>query len=166
MLERQWNSTAGLWTWVWSPGPEGPTPRIIPVHFSDLLFPPITPSLLLWDSYLLRCLNRICIVSWFGFGNCLIRSFTAETRCRGSCSEKKATNGESAWNWKRWQGFGTWYLVIHSDTWWSHLKFLDWSDSLKKRVSSKIKRNCSSLICMNRGFSTSGGEIECNYITY
>lgn len=38
---------------------------------------------------LLRCLNRICIVSWFGFGSCLIRSLTAVTRCLGSCSKEK-----------------------------------------------------------------------------
>ena len=54
MLQRQWNSTAGLWTWVWSPGPMGPTPCIIPVHFSDLLFPQLLllscrETLTFWD---------------------------------------------------------------------------------------------------------------------
>lgn len=110
---------------VWSPGLRvSPTPHIIPAllwpSFPQLLLLSCQRLLPFWDVW-----TESALWSWFGFGNCLIRSFTAETRCRGSCSEKKTTNGESARNWKRWQGFGTWYLVLRSDTWWSYLKFLE-----------------------------------------
>lgn len=38
---------------------------------------------------------------------------------------KKTIAGGSAPDWRQGHYFGTWHLVIHSDIWWSYMKFLE-----------------------------------------
>lgn len=105
----------------------------------------ITISLLCQDFYLLRCLKRICIVSWFGFGNCLIRSLTAATRCLGSCSKKKiVSRTETEKQCHILEPVIWWYTVTsggHIYNFWS------------KTIKNKTKHHQSG--DLNRGFSTS-----------
>lgn len=110
------SSTARFWTRVWAT--PGSTSHLLTAFLSlSFLFPLITISFL-WASYLLRCLKRTCIVSWYGFGNCLIRSLTAGTRCLGSCSEKGLTTRDFTGNWKQLHildlifGNTQWHLVV------------------------------------------------------
>lgn len=56
-------------------------------------------KLIQWFSYLRRCLKRICIVSWFGFGNFLIKSLSEFTRC--FWSEYSEAQIQTAGQWKR-----------------------------------------------------------------
>ena len=67
------------------------------------------------------------------------------------CKKLKAVTGF----WNLVFGVTQWHLVVI-------FKISGVKRFWKKFVSSKTKRNCSSLICMYRGFSTSVGKTECN----
>lgn len=107
MLQKQQNSTAGLWTWVWSCH----SGVLHHISYCALLWPSFShfffscrETLTFWDVWI-----ESSFVSHILVWQRLIRSFTAETRCRGSCSRKKKDNEWRAQrNWNMWQA---WILI-------------------------------------------------------